>query len=817
MSTLRNDRWQELSTHLDRALDLEGPARQAWLDALAAEEPSTAAEIRALLEAHERLKHEGFLEQVPSAPASDSLAGQTLGAYTIVSPIGRGGMGSVWLAERSDGRFAGRVAVKLLNFALIGQAGEERFRREGNILARLTHPHIAHLLDAGVSPHGQPYLVLEHVEGEQIDQYSNARSLGIDARVRLFLDVLSAVAHAHANLIVHRDLKPSNVLVRADGQVKLLDFGVAKLLESDSLAAGATLTVDGGGALTPYYAAPEQMTGGTITTATDVYALGVLLYLLLCGRHPAGPADRTPAALLKAIVDVEPPRLSAVAANRRIAPDLDVVVMTALKKNPQERYASVGAFADDLRRCLAHQPVTARPDTLTYRASKFVRRHRRGVVAGAAAAVALASLIGFYTIRVSTERDRARLEADKAAKISELLTGLLTGADPYASRDKPEPTVRELLDAGAARIERDLAGQPELEAEMLTVIGRVYQRLEVDDKAQPLLERALAISRSALGPDHVRVAAALNELGVLLREKRDFARSGPLLEEAAAMRRRLLGPDDTDLAVTLVELGRQYEDQGARERAEALFREALAIRRRSLGEIHRETATSMSELGLLLWQKGELAEAEPLLRQALATNRQVLRDDHPNVASSLNNLGLVVAARGRFAEAESLMREALSLYRKTWGPKHLKVTTHLNNLSQSLREQGKYEEAAAALQEALDIARSAGGPDHPSIGTFASNLGTVYLAQGRPAAAEPLLREGLRVRRRGLPESDWRIGVTKSHLGAALTGLERFDEAESWLREAADVLKGTAGPEGRAAAVNRERLAALGEARRKRR
>jgi tetratricopeptide (TPR) repeat protein len=817
MSTPRNDRWFALSEYLDRALDLEGAELAAWLDALDTDEPSTAAEIRALLEAHEELRRENFLEFVPLAPAAVSLAGQTLGAYTLVSPIGQGGMGSVWLAERSDGRFAGQVAVKLLNLALIGRAGEERFRREGSILARLTHPHIAHLLDAGVSPHGQPYLVLEYVGGEHIDQYCLHRRLGVDARVRLFLDVLAAVAHAHANLIVHRDLKPSNVLVRADGQVKLLDFGVAKLLERDARSAGATLTVDGGRALTPEYAAPEQMTGGTITTATDVYALGVLLYVLLCGRHPAGPAEQTPADLLKAIVDVEPPPVSTVAGGRGIAPDLDVVVMKALKKKPQERYASVSAFADDLRRCLEHQPIAARPDTLSYRANRFVRRHRRGVAGATAAAVALASLIGFYTARLATERDRARLEAEKAAKVSELLTGLLTGADPYGSRDKQEPTVRELLDAGAEKVERDLGGQPELEAELLTVIGRVYQRLDADDKAQPLLEKALTLGRRTLGGDHVRLAQTLNDLGVLFRDKSEFDRSGPLLEEAAAMRRRLLGPDHKDLAVTLVELGRHYDDQGANGRAEALLREALAIRRRSLGDIHRETATSQNELGLLLWRKGEIGEAESLLRQALSTNRRVLRADHPNIASSLNNLGLIVVERGRYAEAESLFREALALDRKTLGPGDIDVATHLNNLSQSLREQGKYDEAAAALQEALDIARSTGGPNHPSVGAFATNLGAVYLAQGRPADAEPLLREALRVRRRGLPETDWRIGISKSLLGASLTGLQRFDEAESLLREAAAVLKGTSGPQGRQAALTRERLAALDEARRKRR
>ena len=305
-------------------------------------------------------------------PSTPGLAGQTIGPYTLISQIGQGGMGSVWLAERSDGRFERRVAVKFLNIALMGKSGEERFKREGSILGRLAHPHIAELVDAGVSAAGQPYLVLEYVEGDHIDRYCDQQRLDVEARIRLFLDVLDAVAHAHANLIVHRDLKPSNVLVRNDGQVKLLDFGIAKLLEGEGQEGGATvLTVEGGRAMTPEYAAPEQVTGAPVTTATDVYALGVLLYVVLTGQHPAGSGLRSPADLVKAIVDTEPTRPSEVvsatnanaketttnAARRTTTPDklsrllrgdLDTIVAKALKKNPQERYASVTALADDL-------------------------------------------------------------------------------------------------------------------------------------------------------------------------------------------------------------------------------------------------------------------------------------------------------------------------------------------------------------------------------------------------------------------------------------------------------------------------------------
>lgn len=419
MPTPSSDHWQALSPYLDQALALGEEDRAAWRAALRERDPELCSRLDALLEEHRVLSEEGFLQGSPIAPAREPrLAGRRIGAYTLVSPIGQGGMGSVWLAERSDGRFQRRAAVKFINLAIAGSVGEERFKREGSILGRLAHPHIAELYDAGVSTEGQPYLFLEHVDGEHIDQYCDMHGLDVQARVRLFLDVLAAIAHAHAHLIVHRDIKPSNVLVRNDGQIKLLDFGIAKLIEEEGQAAAATLlTQHAGGALTLAYAAPEQVSAGQVTTATDVYAAGVLLYVLLTGQHPAGAYTRSAAELVKTIVETEPPRMSDVvlsdrfeaelirsnAATRSTTPDklrrmlrgdLDTIVLKALKKKPQERYTSVSAFADDLRRYLVHEPVRARPDTITYRTAKFVRRYRMGVVA---ATLIIASLsAGLY-------------------------------------------------------------------------------------------------------------------------------------------------------------------------------------------------------------------------------------------------------------------------------------------------------------------------------------------------------------------------------------------------------------------------------------
>ncbi len=424
MAMLTPDQWQEVSPYLDEVLEIDPEKRDAWMLSLREKDPKLASIIQALLHDQQQMNERGFLEKSPLSVDS-RLTGQKLGAYTLVSPIGQGGMGSVWLARRSDGRFERQAAVKFVKIAITNRETEERFKREGRILGQLTHPHIASLLDAGISPDGSPYLILEYVEGVAIDQYCDAHGLDVDARVKLFLDVLGAMAEVHAHLVVHRDIKPSNVLVRKDGQVKLLDFGIAKLLAREEESALAiTHTMEGGGALTPRFAAPEQVTRGAVTTATDVYALGVLLYLLLTGQHPAGPGADTPAELVKAIVEVEPRRASeAVLAggnaagthgstpeklSRQLRGDLDTILGKALKKHPQERYASVTAFGDDLRRYLQHEPISARPDTLAYSAAKFLRRNRTVVVL---TATALALVIGSLSAGL--------LMANRARKIAE--------------------------------------------------------------------------------------------------------------------------------------------------------------------------------------------------------------------------------------------------------------------------------------------------------------------------------------------------------------------------------------------------------------
>jgi len=833
MNIIDSGRWLRASPHLDRVLGLSAEERDACLRALRVEDPQAAEDVEALLAEHAELSAEGFLD--PSAPIQPllepSLAGVTVGAYTLVSLIGHGGMGSVWLASRSDGRFEGQAALKLLNAALVGRAGEERFKREGTILARLTHPHIARLIDAGVSNAGQPYLVLEHIDGRHIDRYCDEEQLGVEDRIRLFLDVQAAVAHAHASLIVHRDLKPSNVLVTTAGQVKLLDFGIAKLLEDDGGQLEATiLTREGEFALTPKYAAPEQVSGGPITTATDVYALGVLLFELLTGKHPTGANSRSAAEFAKAITETEPLHLWAAiedgagsdsttrATQRATTPerlrqilrgDLDTIVSKALKHNPAERYESVAEFADDLRRYLAHQPIAARADTPAYRAAKFVRRHRRALAAAAAILAFVISLIAFYTVRLSTERDRARLEAAKASKVSELLTRLLTGADPYRTPDAKEPTVQNLLDLGAERVSRELGDEPEVQAEMLTVIGRTYQRMGLYAKALPLLERAVAIGRQALAPSHIILASGLNELGVVHRELGHLAEAEPLLRESLAMRRSLLGNEHKDVAVTLVELGRVLDDVARSDEAEKDFAESLAIRRKVFGEEHRETATSKSELGRLLLRHGDLPGAERLLRENVTTTEHVLGADHPNTAAAKGSLALALLAKGDVDDAEALVQEALSVKRRVFGEEHPEYAVTLNVLAGVREAQGRLNEAQTMYEECFRITRPHLPDDHWRMLVYTVNLARVRIARGEGAATEPPLRHALSAREHLYPPGDWRIAQAQSLLGASLIAQQRYAEAEPLLLAAAAALRPIPGAQDRERAANRARLASL--------
>jgi eukaryotic-like serine/threonine-protein kinase len=730
MSTLSPERWQAISPYLDQALAMPEKERPAWLTKLREQNPELAGQVEALLKEHQALAGEGFLEHAPAdIPVQLGLAGQTVGAYSLVSPIGEGGMGSVWLAERSDGRFERRAAVKFLSLALAGRGGRERFQREGAILGRLADSHIAQLIDAGVSPAGQPYLVLEHVEGQHIDEYCDERRLAVEARLRLFLDVLSAVAHAHANLVVHRDLKPSNVLVRNDGQVKLLDFGIAKLLEEASDAAAVTqLTQQAGGALTPAYAAPEQVTGQPVTTATDVYALGVLLYVLLTGQHPAGSATRSTADLIKAIVDTEPRRASeavgaqkpdgnnvvAIAAQRGTTPeklvrqlrgDLDTIIAKALKKNPAERYSSVTALADDLQRYLKHEPIRARPDTVRYRTAKFVRRHRAGLALTAVALIAVIAAIAGTLIQARTarrQRDIALRERDRANRISDFMTNVFKVSDPN-ERIGNSVTAREILDKASADIETGLSKDPEARARMMYVMGMAYLNLGLYSRAEQLLDRSVDAATSAGGQPSREALKSMQKLAWALYNQGRFAEAEVRQRKLLDIEQRVLGPEDHDTVGVKGDLATTLSEEGHLAEAEKLQREVLEQQTRALGPEANFTVVSMNNLAAILVHEQRYAEAYKLQHEALEIKLRVAGPENLSTIHYWMNEATIEADMGEFDEAEKSLRQLLKLERRVLRPNQPEIAMTVYDLATVSAKRGRTDEALSLLQQAIDI------------------------------------------------------------------------------------------------------------------
>jgi eukaryotic-like serine/threonine-protein kinase len=666
MSTLTPERWLEVSPYLDHVLSLPEDERDAWLNSFHSEKPELAELLRSLLDEHRAAARDHFLENAPSPlDPNSSLQGQKVGPYTLVSPIGQGGMGSVWLAERSDGRFERRVAIKFLHFSVAVQGGVERFKREGRILGQLSHPHIAELVDAGLTSKAEPYLVLEYVDGHPIHEYCDRNTLDVDARVRLFLNVLSAVGQAHANLIVHRDLKPSNVLVRSDGEVKLLDFGIAKLLADEATPGAATqLTLDGGSAMTPLFAAPEQVTGGPVTTATDVYALGSLLYLLLTGKHPAGSLH-APSDLVKAIVETEPPRASdvigsgeeQVAAKRAVTPDklqrqlrgdLDTILAKALKKSPTERYSSVTALADDLRRYLKHEPISARPDTLTYRMRKFVRRNRLSFAAAVLgiSLILSASGIAIYQRRIAEQRFQ---EVRKLAHtfVFNLHDEIAKLEGSTKAREMMVGTALEYLDNLARNSGRDLELQREIAAAYVKVgdaqgyptkpnLGRTDDALKSYEKAGDIY-RHIAAKNPAYLPD---LADYYANYSGLVRFTHDLKRARDLSESALQTYDRVLGGSQVNLAMemaraeTWCRLGELDEDMNHYRQAFAEYSRCAELARNRLTskrehEVLSLLAVADERIGTAAAETGSLAQAlqaldedESLLNELLVTEPQ---------------------------------------------------------------------------------------------------------------------------------------------------------------------------------------------------
>ncbi len=749
--TSPTERSQRVEAVFDALLDLPADEQMDYLHRTASDDPEVHREVLRLLQAHRRA--EGFLDASGTRVARELLEAADLipstevpdriGPWRIVRQLGQGGMGAVFLAERADGHFEQRAAIKLIQGGSPGLV--RRFIEERRILAKLEHPGIARLIEGGLTPGGRPYFAMELIEGMHLDRYCEKHELTIEARLELVDQVCEAVSYAHHHLIIHRDLKPSNILVTEAGRVKLLDFGIAKLL-SDASAAAQTDTRRP--AMTPEFAAPEQLRGHTVSTATDVYALGVVLYLLLARQYPYDIRDKPLAELARIVCEEEPARPSTRAPEplrRRLRGDLDLIVMTALHKDPRRRYQSPAALAEDLRRFRAGHPIQARSDSAGYRLVKFVGRHRLAVPAAAV----LVALLAGGAVRERVLRQRAEIEARKATEVGDYLVGVFEVADPYAHerRDGRDVSARTLLDQGVRRVDSGLASQPEVQAQLRSVFGRAYTALGLFDQATPLLHRALAQHRALYGEDHIAVAEDMERLGDALMQQDRYAEAEPLLRRAVDLRRRRLGSSNDTTARALDRLATLYQRRDAAAAAEPLFQEALAIRRKLLGDTATLVAQSLSNLGVLFFDMGAYERAEPLYREALGIDVRQLGESHPRTAEVLHNLAQTQHRLGVMAESESLYRRALAAKRKTLGDAHPSITVNLNNLGALLVDRGRPDEAEALFREALTLDRRMFGDQHSFVAASRGNLASALRLKGQFAEAERQYREALRIDR----------------------------------------------------------------------
>ncbi len=795
------ERWREVDRVFEAALDRPPGERPAFLDTACAGDAALRREVERLLAADAR--EVDFLDR-----PDDEV--QRLGPYRLLRAIGRGGMGTVFLAMRDDAQYQRLVAVKILRSGLEDTELRHRFLAERQILARLEHPNIARLYDGGSTEGGRPYLVMELIEGLPVDEYCDGHRLTVDQRLALFLPICSAVQWAHRNLLVHRDIKPANILVTAQGEPKLLDFGIAKQLEPAAETDPRTRT--GLRVMTPSYASPEQVKGDAITTASDVYSLGVLLYELLAGRSPYQVEEAAPPyEFERAINEQEPEKPSTAlvrsgtpsaeeiaaarssrpaALRRRLSGDLDTIVLAALRKEPARRYESVAALAADLERHLHDLPVSARPDTLRYRGRKFVRRHRAAVTAAAAVVLLVASLVASLFVQ---GRQTAR-ERDKARYALSFLVDTFKGADPFHTRGE-RLTAAEVLDRGARRVSRDLAGQPDVQAALMDAIGQVELGLGRLDEAAPLLERALTLRRRHAGSDAVETVQSLEHVAELRKEKSDYAAAQAALREALATKRRLLGEGDPEVAKTLNQLGETLALAGSLRQAEALHKEALAIARQAEGPQGMTVAESLLALARRAERRGDYPQAETFHRRGFAILRRAWGEEDPRLAEEQAVLAEVLIGQGKYREAEALLRRALAGQRKALGDEHPHVARLFSSLAEVRESLGDNRDAEVLYRKALSGLLRNYGEQTKRTADVVANLGTALESQGRYEEAIAMLERSLAIRRRILGDRHEEVGHSLLHLAACRRKLGQTEAALTLARQSLSTLETTLGRE----------------------
>ncbi|MBN2448057.1 MAG: serine/threonine protein kinase [Phycisphaerae bacterium] len=808
-------------------------------------------------------------------PRPDTNIGRRIGPYQIKLRIGAGGMGSVYLAARV-GEFEQSVAIKLIKRGMDTDEILRRFRNERQVLASLKHPNIAQLLDGGTTDDGLPYFVMEYIDGLPIDRYCDRRKLDTLKRLRLLQDVCRAVHFAHQSTVIHRDLKPGNILVTADGAVKLVDFGVAKLMHREQAEQTLSLTAPHSRVMTPEYASPEQVRGEPLTTATDVYSLGVVMYELLTGHRPYTFSTHFVQEIERVISQNEPRRPSevidewaelrhhdgsssvltpeSVSATRdgdadklrkRLRGDIDNIVLMALEKDPQRRYASVEQLSADIARFLNNEPVLAAPPSPTYRLRKFARRNSGLLSALGAIAAVLVFGLGLATYgfldasrqraradqkavdaererqnavaqrdraqaaeqRAKAEANRAIEEAAKAAAINHFLQDMLASVDPALARGQ-DVLVRDVLDAASESID-DSNLQPDVEAELRLTIGQTYHALGFIGVAEANYLKALELRTARFGRRHQATAVCLQELAHLARETGDYQQAVGLYRETLGILREAYVDDRAETAQCLNGLAASLHSLGQMDEAETLYREALAINRRLLAANDPLMASCISNLAVLLHHKGDHAAAEELYRKALEINRQAYGEDHPDVATCLTNLATLAKDRGDYAGAQDLYLQALDIRQQILEPDHPAIAETMSGLAAVLRARGELDSAEVMLREALDLQIARLGEDHPDVVLTRHTLATVLYSKGDLDGAEPLYRATLAAYRETLGDDHPYVAISLNTLGTLLTAKGDLDAAEPMFREAVEISRRAYGNRHRDVGENLDALAML--------
>jgi len=821
------DRWQRIDELFQGALDCEPAARAAWLAAACAGDEALRAEVESLIEAHEEAGFTGLADEfaaVLDVHEAQAAAGRRIGVYRIDREIGHGGMGRVYLATRADDVYEKRVAIKVVR----GQESADvvaRFRTERQILARLDHPNITRLIDGGTTDDGLPYFVMDFIEGEPIDRYCERRGLTVVERLTLFQRVLAPVQYAHQNLVIHRDIKPTNVLVTDAGVPFLLDFGIAKLLAPDGRWGDRTRTQLG--PLTPEYASPEQIRSEPITTATDVYALGVLLYRLLTGRRPYRGAMTTPAEVERVICEEEPERPSSAAPDRlrrRLTGDLDTIVLKALRKDPSRRYVSVEQFGEDIRRHLDNLPVIARPDSRRYRVSKFVRRHRALVAAAALVVTTLTTglvVTLWEAHRAQQERDIARAERAKAASINEFLQNMV-GYSAQTTSGSPkraaghDATVLEMLDDAAQRVDRELVSQPEIRADLLSTIGSADMVLAKYPAAAHYLQEAYDLNASLYGLGALPTATVMYARANLAYLTGDYGGAEAWFSKALPVFRQHASDPDFELRKlpsVLSDAAFVARARGHLDQAEALWREALVYGPRLPDKYRGEAIAPKNFLAQLYLDRGDLPKADAYATEAVQGLR-ALANPFP-LAQALIDLGGVRRLQGRLAEAESLAQEGTDLYAKAQGPDAPNVSFGLTALAMIHLDQGRLDVAEQNARAAMAIAGALTKSSHYYV-RAATALGLVLTRVGRANEAEPLLRGVLTTLEATSPRQSYVVASALGALGECFTAEKKYVEAEPLLVESRDTLQSIQVADSPDLALARRRLATLSSSRQKR-